>query len=161
MSDGSGSSGASRAGDTRDSNACSASMNQASFRSSGRYTFIHMLHVQLDRAPDRFPRRVAALHVPRVESRLPQRDRRLASHMESVRTKHHDRVGFRQFADPVRDALRITPDGTIHDVLLAGDVRPRTSIDDLDRRAGVQHGLDFLDANTRKIPELLLDERSG
>ena len=59
------------------------------------------------------------------------------------------------------NALGIAPDRTIHDVLLAGNVRPRTSIDDLDRLARVQHSLDFLDPNTRQIPELLLDEGSG
>src|SRR5580765_2941675 len=81
------------------------------------------LRVQLDRASDRFPRRVPALHVLRVKSRLAQCDCRLASDVKSVRTKHHDGVGFRQPSDPVLDALGITPDGAIHNVLLAGDVR--------------------------------------
>src|SRR5207237_8632556 len=79
----------------------------------------------------------------------------------SLSAEHHDRVRFRQSPGPVMNALGIAPDRTIHDVLLAGNVRPRASIDDLDRLAGVQHSLDFLDPNTRQIPELLLDEGSG
>src|SRR2546422_4707447 len=81
--------------------------------------------------------------------------------MKSVSAEHHDRVRLRQLPDPVMNALGIAPHRTIHDVLLAGNVRSRTSIDDLDRLAGVQHSLDFLDPNTRQIPELLLDEGSG
>src|SRR2546428_6428467 len=81
--------------------------------------------------------------------------------MKSVSAEHHDRVRLRQLPDPVMNALGIAPHRTIHDVLLAGNVRSRTSIDDLDRLAGVQHSPYFLDPHTRQIPELLLDEGSG
>src|SRR5262245_53471472 len=103
---------------------------------------------------------MATSHVLRVESGLAQRDRRLASNVESVCAKHHDRVGLREFAKPLLDALRITPHGAIHDVLLTRDVGAWTSIHDLDWSAGVDHGLDVLDGDARQIPELFLDERS-
>ena len=59
------------------------------------------------------------------------------------------------------NTLGIAPHRAIHDVLLAGDIGPGTSIDDLDRLAGIQHGLDFLDPNAGQIPELLLDQGPG
>src|SRR2546425_7045550 len=93
--------------------------------------------IELDRASDRFPGRVAAFHVLRVESGLAERDGCLASDVKSVSAEHDHRIRFRQFADPLLDAFRIAPDSAVHDVLLPRNIGPRASIDDLERRAGV------------------------
>jgi len=52
----------------------------------------------LGRAADRFPRRVSARHVLRVEAEIAQRDRGLAADVEAVHAEHHHRVGLRQLA---------------------------------------------------------------
>src|SRR5262249_15456972 len=52
----------------------------------------------LGRAADRFPRRVSARHVLRVEAEIAQHDRGLAADVEAVHAEHHHRVGLRQLA---------------------------------------------------------------
>src|SRR5262245_4636774 len=116
------------------------------------------LRVQFYRPSDRLPGRVAALHVLRVEAGVAKRDGGFASDVEPVGAKHYDRVGFRQLPNPFVDPLRVTPYRAVHDVLLSRDVRPGAGIDDLDRLARVQHGLDVLDRDTGQVAELLLDE---
>ena len=78
--------------------------------------------------------------------------------MKSINAEDDHRIGFREVTDPFLHPIRIAPDGAVHDVLAAGDVMPGTGIDDLHRRAGVQHGLHFLDGNSRQISELFLHE---
>jgi hypothetical protein len=58
------------------------------------------------------------------------------------------------------DPLGIAPHGALHDVFLPGDIGSRAGIDDLDRLASIQHGLDVLDTDRGKVAELLLNERT-
>src|SRR5688572_1950709 len=81
--------------------------------------------LHLDAPADRLPARVAALHVLRVETRVAQRDRRLAADVKAVDAEHHHRVGFRQLAGPFLHALGVAPGGAFDDVLRAGNVVPR------------------------------------
>src|SRR5215831_3494060 len=116
------------------------------------------LSVDLRRASDRLPGRVAALHVLGIESSLPQRGRSAASDVKSVNAEHYHRIRFRQFTRPLLHALRVAPDRAFDDVLRTGYVVPRTRIDELDQLAFVQHRLDIFHRDSRQIGELFLHQ---
>src|SRR5262249_58523666 len=112
------------------------------------------LSVELRRASDRLPGRVAAFHVLGIESGLPQRGRSAASDVKSVNTEHYHWIRFRQFRRPLLHALRVAPDGAFDDVLCTGYVVPRTRVDELDRLALIQHRPDIFHRDSRQISEL-------
>src|SRR4051794_4204020 len=72
---------------------------------------------QLDGAFDRLPGEVSPKHVPGVEAGLAQGRGGLAPDMEAIDAERDHGLGFREFADPVFDALRIAPNGAFHDFL--------------------------------------------
>jgi hypothetical protein len=86
------------------------------------------LSVDLRRASDRLPGRVAALHVLGIESSLPQRGRSAASDVKSIKAEHYHRIRFRQLTRPLLHALRVAPDGAFDDFLRTGYVVPRTRV---------------------------------
>src|SRR5437868_13386376 len=96
---------------------------------------------------DRLPAGVAAFHVLRVEAGLAQRNGGATSDMKSVDAEHDDRIGLRQLAHPLLQALRVAPRGAVDDVLSARNVMPWTCVDESDRRSGVEHHLHLLDAD--------------
>src|SRR4029453_19516984 len=96
--------------------------------------------MDLRRASDRLPGRVATLHVLGIKSILPQRGRSTASDVKSVNAEHYHRIRFRQFTRPLLHALRVAPDRAFYDVLRTGYVVPRTCVDELDRLAPAQSG---------------------
>src|SRR5262249_50852027 len=116
------------------------------------------LSVDLRRASDRLPGRVAALHILGIESSLPQRGRCDASDVKSVNAEHYHRIRFRQFTRPLLHTLRVAPDRACDDVLRTGYVVPRTRVDELDRLALVQHRLDIFHRDSRHISELFLHQ---
>src|SRR4051812_5771118 len=81
--------------------------------------------------------------------------------MEAIDAERDDGFGLRQRADPVIQAFRIAPDGSLHDILRLGGVVLRAGIDDLDRRSRLQHRPDFLDGYRRRVGELRLFESTG
>src|SRR5262249_35661124 len=114
------------------------------------------LSVELRRASDRLPGRVAAFHVLGIESGLPQRGRSAASDVKSVNAEHYHWIRFRKFRRPLLHALRAAPDGAFDDVLRTGYVVPRTGVDELDRLAFIQHRPDIFHRDSRQISELFL-----
>jgi hypothetical protein len=108
-----------------------------------------ILYVHLHRPSDRPPASVAAFHVLRVESGIPQRNRGLASHVKSIHAEHNHGIRFRQFTGPFLHVLRVAPDRALNDVLRAGDVVLRADIDDLNGLARIEHGLDLFDRDSR------------
>src|SRR5215467_9777426 len=71
-----------------------------------------------------FPREVSARHVAGIESCLAQGRGGLASYMEAVDTKGDDWLSLRKLSDPFVNALRISPHGSLHDVLRLAAVMP-------------------------------------
>src|SRR6476620_10212290 len=124
-----------------------------------RFDRWRFLRHRFDRASNRLPGRVTALHVLRVEAGFPQLDRGLAADVEAVYAEHHHRVGLRQLAGPFLHEVRVTPDRTVHDVRLPRHGVPRASIDDLHWLASLEHRLHFFYADAGQVAELLLHQR--
>src|SRR3954468_5021217 len=86
---------------------------------------------QLDLAAHRLPGVVAAGHVARIEARLAQRDRGLATDVESIDAVGRDGLLLRLLADLVVQPLESAPHRAFHDVLRPCAVVTWPGVDDL------------------------------
>src|SRR5262249_52033066 len=111
-------------------------------------------------AADRFPAGVAARHVARVEARLAQGDRHLATDVEAIDAVGDNRLFAIELADPLVDVVGIAPHRALHDLVRPRAEVTRTAVDDLYRRALLDHRAHFLDADRGDVAELLLLERA-
>src|SRR5437588_3063942 len=102
------------------------------------------LFEQFYRALDCLPRVMAARHVPSIEPRGLQRRGTLAADVKAIHAERHDGGFLGKSADPLIEAFRIPPNGTIDDVLGSRTVVPWSCIDDLHGLAGSEHPLHFL-----------------
>src|SRR5215831_20247875 len=112
-------------------------------------------------AADRFPAGVAARHVARVKARLAQGDRHLATDVKTIDAVGDNRLFAIELADPLVDAVGIAPHRTLHDLVRSRAEVTRTAVDDLHRRALLDHRAHLLDADRGHVAELLLLERPG
>src|SRR5438067_13304756 len=102
------------------------------------------LFEQFYRTLDRLPSVMAARHVTSIESGGPQRRSTLAANVKAIHTECDHRRFLGKRTDPLIEAFRIPPNGTIDDVLGSCAVVPWSCIDDLHGLAGGEHPLHFL-----------------